>query len=106
MLLPFFLIAAVLIESLTGIVKTTLTGFGVKLTAWADQTISIVMALALSVMGRINFFAVVSEVVGMEFDFPVAFGIVLSALILARGSNAVHDLLKSLNPGINQMRIW
>ena len=106
MSLPFFLITAVLIEGLTGIVKTTLTGFGVKLAAWADQAIAMALSMTFTVMGKINFFMVVSEVVCMEFEFPATFGMVLSALILARGSNAVHDLLKTLNPHVDEMRIW
>ncbi|MGE5578878.1 MAG: hypothetical protein ACM3WU_02440 [Bacillota bacterium] len=106
MLISFFLVAALLIEGLTGIVKTTLTGFGLKLQAWADQAISIAMALVIAVAGKIDFFAVVSELTGQRFDFPVALGVVLSGLVLARGSNAVHDLFRLLTPKTDNMRIW
>lgn len=104
--LSFFLVAALLIEGLTGILKTTLTGFGLKLQAWADQALSIGVAMTIAVAGKINFFAVVTEVTGHRFDLPVALGIVLSGLVLARGSNAVHDLFRLINPRTDNMRIW
>lgn len=106
MLLPFFVLAAVLVEGLTGIVKTTLTGFGLTLRAWADQAISMVLAVTIAVMGKIDFFAVVSELTGMPLNMPATFGVALSGLVLARGSNAVHDLFKALNPKPEAMRIW
>jgi hypothetical protein len=98
--------ATVLVEGLTGIVKTTLAGFGLNLATWTDQAISMVLGLVVAIAGKVDFFAVVSEVVGMQFNFPAALGILLSGLILARGSNGVHDLFKTLNPNIKAMKIW
>ena len=106
MLVSFFLMYAVLIEALTGILKTTLTGFGFVLPAWVDQGISLLLAFAFSIFGKINLFEVLSEAIGVEFHFPAGFGIALSALVLARGSNGVHDLMKRLNPSGDNRKIW
>ncbi len=106
MSLHVFVLAAVLVEGLTGIVKSVLTGLGQKLPDWVDQAISLVLGLAVSILGKIDFFAVISSVIQVNLQFPVIFGMILSGLVLSRGSNAVHDLLKNLNPAVEDKRIW
>ncbi len=106
MLASFFAMAALLVEALTGVVKTTLTGFGLRLPDWVDQSISMALSIAIAVLGKMDFFALVSELTSMQFNLPPALGALLSALVLARGSNGLHDLLKKLNPNPNGMRIW
>jgi len=104
-MLTLFAMAAVLVEVLTGIVKTTLEGFGLKLLDWMDQALSMVLALTVAAMGKLDLFAAISELTGMTIGFPTALGIFLAALVLARGSNGVHDIFKKLNPSTD-MRIW
>ena len=106
MSLHVFIMAAVLVEGLTGIVKSVLTGFGLKLQAWMDQAASLVIAMAIAIMGRMDFFAVLSQTVQIDLQFPAVFGMVLSGLVLSRGSNAVHDLFKKMNPHVEGKRIW
>lgn len=105
-MLPLFTMAAVLVEVLTGIVKTTIEAFGVRLLDWMDQALSMALALMVAVLGKMNFFEVVAELTGMTLGFPPAFGMFLAALVLARGSNGVHDIFKKLNPSPDNMRIW
>jgi len=101
-----FAIVAVLVEALTGVTKAVLTSLGLKLQDWADQAISLVFAMAMAFMGRIDFFALVSQAIHVDLGFPAFFGMFLSGLIMSRGSNAVHDILKKLNPQQEMMRIW
>lgn len=102
-----FVILAVLIEAFTGLVKSLLQNFGVALKDWMDQLISLVLAVALAVGGRVDFFAVLSQVLPIDFGLPPVVGVVLSAVVLARGSNAVHDLLNKLNPPKEgALRMW
>jgi len=57
--------------------------------------------------GKVDFFAILSQVLPISFNFPAFLGILLSALVLSRGSNAIHDLLKRLNPPSGEsMRLW
>lgn len=98
---------AILVETITGVVKSLLTGAGLVLLDWADQLISFGVAVALSFWGNVDFFALLSQFFPISFRVPPAFGILLTALIVARGSNAVHDVMKRLNPGSqSSTRIW
>jgi len=107
MTIQAFVILAVLVEAFTGLIKTLLQNFGVTLTDWMDQLISLVLAVGVAVGGRVDFFAILSQVLPVNLNFPPVVGIVLSAVVLARGSNAVHDLLKKLNPPAEgALRMW
>lgn len=107
MTIQAFVILAVLIEAFTGLIKTLLQSFGVTLKDWMDQLISLVLAVVVAVGGKVDFFAVLSQVLPINFGLPPVVGIVLSAVVLARGSNAVHDLLKKLNPPEEgALRMW
>ncbi|HHY34832.1 MAG TPA: hypothetical protein GX510_04245 [Firmicutes bacterium] len=107
MTIQAFVILAVLIEAFTGLIKTLLQNFGVVLKDWMDQLISLVLAVAVAAGGKVDFFVVLSQVLPINFGLPPVVGIVLSAVVLARGSNAVHDLLKKLNPSKEgSLRIW
>ncbi len=106
MSLHVFILAAVLIEGLTGIVKSILTGFGLKLQTWMDQAISLVLAMAMATVGKMDFFVILSQVIEINLQFPAIFGMILSGLVLSRGSNAIHDLFKTMNPQAEGKRIW
>jgi hypothetical protein len=106
MSLHIFITAAVLVEGLTGIVKSVLAGFGLKLQAWMDQAASLVLAMVIAIVGRMDFFAVLSQVIQIDLQFPTILGMVLSGLVLSRGSNAIHDLFKTMNPQTEGKRIW
>ena len=106
MTIQVFVMVAVLVEAVTGVVKSVLTALGLKLQDWVDQAISLVLAMAVAFMGRIDFFAVVSQAIQVDLRFPAALGMFLAGLIMSRGSNAVHDILKKLNPQLENRRIW
>jgi len=108
--LEAFIALALLVEAMTQITKSILSKLGVELCPWMDQTISLVFSVAMAVFGKIDFFSILNEVLPVEFNFPAILGIILSALVLSRGSNAVHDILdilRRLNPqGRGQSRLW
>lgn len=64
------------------------------------------ISTAIAVLGKMDFSALVSELTCVEFSLSPAVGAFLSAVVLARGSNGLHDLLRKLNPNPNSMRIW
>jgi hypothetical protein len=105
MLVGVFLVSALLIEGLTEIIKSILANLGLTLTDWMDQLISIVFGMTIAFVGRMDFFALVSEISNIDFPATQTLGIILSGLVLSRGSNAIHDILKKLNPQ-KQNRIW
>jgi len=96
---------AVLIEGLTGIAKSILSSLGMTLRDWVDQAISLTLAVAFAVFGKIDFFAILSQVIHVDFRLPAVLGMIVSGLILSRGSNAIHDLLKRMNPVVEETRI-
>lgn len=98
MTIEVLVVLAVLVEALTGVIKSILLSFGVPLRDWVDQLISLVVALVVAAAGKVDFFAVLSQVLPVELRLPWYLGVLFSAVVLSRGSNAVHDLLKKLNP--------
>jgi len=106
MSLNTFVLIAALVEGLTGIVKSILKSAGVGLPDWADQVISLAVSMAIAIAGRVDFFAVLAQAVPMSLDLPAFLGIVFSGLILSRGSNGIHDVMKNLNPRAEEKRIW
>lgn len=102
-----FLTLAIVVEVMTGITKSVLVKLGVQLKDWVDQAISLAFSVMLAAFGKIDFFAIIDEILPVDFNFPIVLGIIMSALVLSRGSNAVHDILKRLNPPHEgQTRIW
>jgi hypothetical protein len=107
MTLQAFITLAILVEVATGIVKTVISQFNLTLYDWVDQAISLAFSTLIAVAGRVDFFSIVNQIIPVDFNLPKALGIMLSALVLSRGSNAIHDLFKRLNPPAeNQMRLW
>lgn len=106
MSIQVFIMAAVLVEALTGLVKSLLSAMGFKLPDWVDQTISLLLAMAFAFLGRIDFFALVSQVTQVDLHLPAALGMLVAGLVMSRGSNGVHDLFKKLNPRPAEKRIW
>lgn len=107
MSLHAFITLSVLIEALTGVIKSVLKSFGLFLQDWMDQAISLGLSLIIAISGKVDFFAVLSQILPADFHLPSFLGFIISALVLSRGSNAVHDLLKQLNPpGPESKRIW
>ncbi|HHW18506.1 MAG TPA: hypothetical protein GXX30_06355 [Firmicutes bacterium] len=102
-----FLTLAIVVEVMTGITKSVLVKLGFQLKDWVDQAISLAFSVMLAAFGKIDFFAIIDEIQPVDFNFPIVLGIIMSALVLSRGSNAVHDILKRLNPPREgQTRIW
>jgi hypothetical protein len=54
-----------------------------------DRIGSAILGIVLCVLAEVNFFAIV----GIELSVPIV-GVVLSGLLVSRGANFVHDLLK------------
>ena len=54
-----------------------------------DRIGSAILGIVLCVLAEVNFFAIV----GIELSVPIV-GLVLSGLLVSRGANFVHDLLK------------
>lgn len=107
MTLQAFLTLALLVEVTTGIIKSILGNFGLIIEDWLDQAISLVVAGLVAFSGKVDFFLVLNQVLPAQFVYPPFVGILLSALILSRGANAVHDIIKRLNPPTTgQMRLW
>ena len=79
------LIIAASVEALWETLKMFLDGDKVDV----NRIGSAILGILLCVLANVDFFALV----GVELSIPIV-GIVLSGLLVSRGANFVHDLLK------------
>ena len=79
------LIIAVFVEALWETLKMFWDGDKVDV----NRIGSAILGILLCVLANVDFFALV----GVELSIPIV-GIVLSGLLVSRGANFVHDLLK------------
>lgn len=94
-----FVVIAILIEGLTGVVKSILAALGVKMQDWMDQAVSLALSLLLAFSAKVDLFVMIQEAIQIPLSAPPILGMFLAGLVLSRGSNAVHDIFKNLNPG-------
>lgn len=86
----FFVAAAVLIEAIVTLIRTSLERYS----DW-KYLVSLVVGIILGILVSLAYDLDIFSLFGFEAKFP-AIGAVLTGIIMARGSNYIADLLKLL----------